>query len=76
MCYRRSKEIEKALPAITESSQLYEKLAEEYPAKFNEDYADALDLLRKCLVDAGKDEEAREVGRKAALVRAAIGDES
>ena len=55
---------------------MYEKLAEEYPAKFNEDYADALDLLGECLVDAGRDEEAREVERRAALVRAAIGDES
>ena len=62
--------------AITESSQLYEKLAEEYPVTFNEDYAGTLDVLRKCLVGAGRDEEASEVEQKAVLVRAAIVDES
>ena len=55
---------------------MYEKLTEEYPAKFNEDYPGTLDLLGECLVDARRDEEAREVERKAALVRAAISDES
>ena len=74
--YRHFEEAEKALSAITESSQLYEKLAVEYPAKFNEDYADALDLLGECLFDVGRDEEASEVEQKAALVRAAISDES
>ena len=74
--YRLFEEVEKALSAITESSQLYEKLAEEYPEAFNETYAKALNVLRMCLVDAGRDEEAREVERKAALVRAAIVDES
>ena len=74
--YRHFEEVEKALSAITESSQLYEKLAEEYPAKFNEDYADALDLLHKCLLDAGKDEKASEVVQRAAFVRMAMDDQS
>ena len=73
---RRFKEIEKALSAIMESSQLYEKLAREYPVKFNEEYADALELLHKCLLDAGRDEKASEVVQRAAFVRMAMDDQS
>ena len=74
--YRHFEDTEKAVSSITESSRLYEKLAEEYPEAFNERYAKALNVLRMCLVDVGRDEEAREVEQRAVLVRAAIVDES
>ena len=59
-----------ALPALIECSQLYEKLVDEYPDRYNEEFAYALDVHYGCLIDARRSEEAVEIEQKAAMVRA------
>lgn len=62
-------ENEKALAAIQEASDLYEKLADKFPVVYDKEFANVLDALYRCLITARRVSDARLAAKKADEVR-------